>query len=474
VNDHAAITQRLGALLDDAALITDPARTAPMLRDHRALYRGHALAVVAPADTAAVSRVLAYCNEHRIGVVPQGGNTGYCGGATPDASSSQVLLSLARLNRVRGIDAANYTMVAEAGCILAKLQAAAAEADRYLPLSLGSEGSCMLGGNLSTNAGGLNVIRYGMARELVLGLEVVLADGRVMDTLTGLRKDNTGYDVKSLFLGAEGTLGIITAACVKLYPAIRSRATAFVALRDPEAAVSLLGALREASGDCVSSFELIPRIGVELTLRHIPGVAEPLDTQADWYALCELSSSRSSEPLDALLEKTLGEAFESGWVLNASVALSERERDTFWRLRESIPEAQRKEGANLKHDISVPVSKVPRFIEVAGAWVAQHVPQGVLVAYGHLGDGNLHFNINQKPGTQAFQLQAVEQKAKRAIHDLVREFNGSFSAEHGIGQLKVFELERYAPPVELDLMRTLKKALDPNGIMNPGKVLQMK
>jgi len=474
VLDQASITHKLSALLDAGGVLTDPARTAPMLRDHRALYRGHALAVVAPADTAAVARVVAFCNEHRIGVVPQGGNTGYCGGATPDASSSQVLISLARLNRVRGIDATNYTMVAEAGCILAKLQAAAAAADRYLPLSLGSEGSCMLGGNLSTNAGGLNVIRYGMARELVLGLEVVLADGRVMDTLTGLRKDNTGYDVKSLFLGAEGTLGIITAACLKLYPPARTRATAFVALRDPEAAVSLLGALREASGDRVSSFELIPRIAVDLTMRHIPGIAEPLDTQSEWYALCELSTSRANEPLDALLEKTLTDAHGSGAVLNAAVALSERERELFWRLRESIPEAQRKDGASLKHDISVPVSQVPRFIEVAGAWVTQHVPQGMLVAYGHLGDGNLHFNINQKAGTQAFQLQAVEQKARRAIHDLVKEFGGSFSAEHGIGQLKVFELERYAPPVELDLMRTIKRALDPNGIMNPGKVLQIK
>jgi len=443
-----------------------------MQRDHRALYRGHALAGVAPADTSAVARVLAFCNERRIGVVPQGGNTSYCGGATPDASSSQLLLSLARLNRIRGIDAANYTITAEAGCILAKLQAAAAEADRYLPLSLGSEGSCMLGGNLSTNAGGLNVIRYGMARELVLGLEVVLADGRLLETLTGLRKDNTGYDIRSLFLGAEGTLGVITAACLKLYPALRSYATAFVAVRDPTAAVSLLGALREASGDCVSSFELIPRIGVELTTRHIPGVADPLSAPSTWYVLCELSTSRANEPLDALLEQVLAKAHESGWVQDASVAQNLREREAFWRLRESIPEAQRKDGASLKHDISVPVSQVPRFIEVAGGWVAQNIPQGVLIAYGHLGDGNLHFNVNQRAGTQAFQLQAVEQKTRRAIHDLVRDFGGSFSAEHGIGQLKVFELERYAPPVELELMRSIKKILDPNGIMNPGKVLQ--
>jgi len=472
VNDLASIPRQLAELVDDVALLTDPAQIAPMLRDHRALYRGHALAVIAPADTAAVARVLAWCNERKIGVVPQGGNTSYCGGATPDASSSQVLLSLARLNRVRALDTTNYTLIAEAGCILAKLQAAAAEADRYLPLSLGSEGSCMLGGNLSTNAGGLNVIRYGMARELVLGLEVVLADGRVMDTLTGLRKDNTGYDVKSLFLGAEGSLGIITAACLKLYPALRSFATAFVAVRDPDAAVSLLGALRAASGDCVSSFELIPRIAVELTARHIPGVVDPLTDPANWYVLCELSSSRANEPLEALLEKTLGEAHESGLVLDASVALNQREREAFWRLRESVPEAQRKDGASLKHDISVPVSQVPRFIETAGSWVERNIPQGILVAYGHLGDGNLHFNINQRPGSLVAQLQAVEAKARRAIHDMVREFGGSFSAEHGIGQLKVFELERYANPVELDVMRALKKALDPNGIMNPGKVLK--
>jgi len=473
VNDSAAPTQQLAALLDPAGFITDPERTAPMLRDHRAQYRGHALAVVAPADTAAVARVIAFCNEHRIGVVPQGGNTSYCGGATPDASSSQVLMSLARLNRVRAVDTSNYTLTAEAGCILEKLQAAAAEADRYLPLSLGSEGSCMLGGNLSTNAGGLNVIRYGMARELVLGLEVVLADGRVLDALTGLRKDNTGYDVKSLFLGAEGTLGVITAACLRLYPAIRARATAFAAVRDPEAAVALLGELRAASGDCVSSFELIPRIGIELTMRHIPGVVDPLGSSSEWYVLCELSSSRAEETLDERLESSLAAAHERGWVRDASVAQNERERDAFWRLRESIPESQRKEGASLKHDISVPVSQVPRFIATAGDWVAKNVPQGVLVAYGHLGDGNLHFNINQRPGTQAFQLQAVEQKARRAVHDLVRDFGGSFSAEHGIGQLKVFELERYAPPAELDVMRSIKKALDPNGIMNPGKVLRV-
>jgi FAD/FMN-containing dehydrogenase len=471
MND-ATVLSALSAAAGADALITDPARTTPMLRDHRAQYRGHALAVLAPADVAGVARVLAYCNEHHIGVVPQGGNTSYCGGATPDASSSQVLLSLARLNRVRAIDTANYTITAEAGCILADLHKAAGEAGHYLPLSLGSEGSCMLGGNLSTNAGGLNVIRYGMARELVLGLEVVLPDGRVLETLTGLRKDNTGYDIKSLFLGAEGTLGVITAACLKLYPALRSHATAFVAVRDPAAAVSLLGALRSASGDSVTSFELIPRIGVDLTVRHIPGVTDPLSLPSFWYVLCELASPRAGERLDTILQDGLEQAFKDGWVTDAAVAQNERERETFWRLRESIPEAQRKDGASLKHDISVPVSQVPRFIEVAGGWVAQNIRHGVLVAYGHLGDGNLHFNINQRAGTQAAQLQAVEPKLRRAIHDFVRDFGGSFSAEHGIGQLKVFELERYANPVELDLMKRVKKAFDPNGIMNPGKVVR--
>jgi FAD/FMN-containing dehydrogenase len=471
MND-AALLSRLAAAAGADALISDPARTAPMLRDHRELYRGRALAVVAPADTAAVSRVLALCNEQRIGVVPQGGNTGYCGGATPDTSGGQVLLSTARLNHVRAVDAANYTLTAGAGCVLADLQQVAAQADRYLPLSLGAEGSCMLGGNLSTNAGGLNVIRYGMARELVLGLEVVLADGRVLDTLTGLRKDNTGYDIKSLFLGAEGTLGVITAACIKLYPAPRAHATAFAAVRDPGAAVALLAALRAASGDNVTSFELIPRIGVELAARHIPGVVDPLPEPSAWYVLCELASPRAAEPLGSILEEALADALAHGWISDAAVAQNERERGAFWRLRESIPEAQRKDGASLKHDISVPVSQVPRFIEVAGAWVSQQVPQGVLVAYGHLGDGNLHFNVNQRAGTQIAQLQAAEPEVKRAIHDFVRDFGGSFSAEHGIGQLKILELERYADEVELELMRRVKRAFDPHGIMNPGKVIR--
>ncbi|MBX5462006.1 MAG: FAD-binding oxidoreductase [Steroidobacteraceae bacterium] len=370
------------------------------------------------------------------------------------------------------MDPLNWSLVAEAGCILAEVQRAADAADRFFPLSLGSEGTCQIGGNLSTNAGGTNVVRYGMMRDQVLGLEVVLPDGRVLSTLTSLRKDNTGYDIKSLFLGAEGTLGVITAASLKLYPKIRSSATAFVAVPDVRTAVQLLAELRDASGDCVSSFELIPRIGVELTTTHIEGVTDPLDEPYPWYVLCELTSSRLVDTLDSVLEGVLTRAMERNLVLDAAIAQSERERESFWKLRETIPEAQRLDGASLKHDVSVPIAVLPQFVERASAWVAEHVPEGRLVAYGHVGDGNLHFNLNQSPDADRDAFLAREAETKRAIHDLVQEFGGSFSAEHGIGRLKVTELERYAPAVELELMRAVKRAFDPHGIMNPGKLLR--
>ena len=444
----------------------------PYLNDHRRLYHGRALAVALPRAVEQVAELLAFCNRHRIGVVPQGGNTGYCGGATPDESGRQIVVSLSRLNRIRGIDPLNYSLVAEAGCVLGQVQRAAEDAQRLFPLSLGSEGTCQLGGNLSTNAGGVHVLRYGMMRDLVLGLEVALADGRLLSSLGSLRKDNTGYDVKSLFLGAEGTLGIITAASLKLFPRLRSFATAFAAVSGPRAAVELLARLREASGDSVSSFELIPRIAIDLTVRHIPGVRDPLDAPHPWYVLCELTSPRAADPLEDLLERSLGEALESDLVLDAAVARNERDRAAFWKLRETIPEAQRRDGGSLKHDISVPVASMPDFVELGSRWIAEHVPDGRLVAYGHVGDGNLHFNLNQAPGADRAVFLAREEPVKRAIHDLVRDFGGSFSAEHGIGRLKVGELERYASPIELDLMRAIKRALDPNGILNPGKVLR--
>jgi D-lactate dehydrogenase (cytochrome) len=310
-----------------------------------------------------------------------------------------------------------------------------------------------------------------MMRDLVLGLEVVLADGRVLPGLTSLRKDNTGYDIRGLFLGAEGTLGVITAASLKLFPRLRSTATALAAVADPRAAVTLLARLRAASGDSVSSFELIPRIGIELTTAHIPGVTDPLGAPHPWYVLCELTSSRAGEPLEQLLTEALAAAYETGLVQDAVLARSERERAALWKIRETIPEAQRHEGPGLKHDISVPVSALPEFVERGGAWVAAHVPAARLVAYGHVGDGNLHFNLQGRGADGAALLERTAE-VRRALHDLAATLGGSFSAEHGIGRLKVAELERYAPPTELALMHAVKRALDPNGIMNPGKVLE--
>ncbi len=459
-------------ILDPGTVLTDPGDIAPYLTDHRHLYSGRALMVALPRTVDEISRLLSRCNERGIAVVPHGGNTSYCGGATPDESGRQVVLSLKRLNRIRALDPLNYSMVAEAGCVLADVQRAADDAERLFPLSLGSEGTCQIGGNLSTNAGGTSVLRYGMMRDLVLGLEVVLADGRVLSALNALRKDNTGYDMKSLFLGAEGTLGVITAASLKLFPKVRATATAFAAVPSVQAAVELLARLREASGDQVSSFELIPRIAIELTTRHIPGVTDPLERPYEWYVLCELTSSRSAEPLGELLTDALGAAFESTLVLDAVVAQSEREREALWKIRETVPEAQRIDGASLKHDISLQITSLPTFVTRASEWLRANVPEGNLVAYGHVGDGNLHFNLNQVKGVAKEAFLAREAPIKRAIHDLVAELGGSFSAEHGIGRLKVQELEHYASPVELALMRAVKDALDPRGIMNPGKVLR--
>jgi FAD/FMN-containing dehydrogenase len=465
------IEERLLDILGREGLMLSAAQMAPFLVDHRQLYHGRALAVAAPRTVEEVSRLLAWCNDERIGVVPQGGNTSYCGGATPDESGCEIVLSLRRLARIRSVDALNYSLLAEAGCTLHEVRTVADAAARLFPLSLGSEGSCQIGGNLSTNAGGLSVLRYGMMRDLVLGLEVVLADGRVLPCAQALRKDNTGYDVKSLFVGAEGTLGIITAANLKLFPQIRSSATAFVAVPDIASAVALLSELRAASGDRVSSFELIPRIAVELTARHIPLVADPLEDPYPWYVLCELSSSEEGAALAAVLECVLGDALEQGAILDAAIAQNERQRQALWRLRENIPEAQRRDGASLKHDLSLPITLLAQFVERAAAWLAANVPEGRLIAYGHVGDGNLHFNLNQAPGADRTLFLARESAVKRAVHDLVRDFGGSFSAEHGIGQLKIDELARYAPPVELEVMRAIKRALDPRGILNPGKVL---
>jgi D-lactate dehydrogenase (cytochrome) len=468
---HAALT-RIRTLLGPAGCLDTPDDTARFLTDFRQQYHGAALLVACPATTGEVAQLLAICNDARIGVVPQGGNTGYCGGATPSAAGDQVVLSLHRLNRIRAVDAANFSLVAEAGCVLADVQAAAAGVDRLFPLSLGSEGSCQIGGNLSTNAGGLAAVRYGVARDLVLGLEVVLADGRVLDGLTNLRKDNTGYDLRHLFIGAEGTLGVITAASLKLWPQPRTVETAFIAVPDIAAAVALLARLRSATGDCVTSFEFLPRSAVEMTTRHIPGVTDPLGVPFPAYVLCEVATARDDPQLRPLLEDALAAAQPHGTVLDAVFAESGAQRTALWRLRESVPEAQRHAGASLKHDVSVPVAALPAFMAQAAAAVARIAPDARLVAYGHVGDGNLHFNVSEPAGGR--QRQAfldLQQPLADAVHACVAAFHGSTSAEHGIGQLKRGLLARYKDPATLAAMRAIKEALDPHNILNPGKVL---
>jgi FAD/FMN-containing dehydrogenase len=466
------VAQRLRALLGTEGALEAPTDAEKYLTDFRGLYRGSALLVACPGDTAQAAEVLRICHDEGVGVVPHGGNTSYCGGATPDGSGGQLVLSLHRLNRIRAVDVANYSLVAEAGCVLADVQAAALAAGRHFPLSLGSEGSCQIGGNLSTNAGGLAAVRYGVARDLVLGLEVVLANGEVLHGLSRLRKDNTGYDLRDLFIGAEGTLGVITAASLKLFPVPRTVETAFVAVPGMQAAVDLLARLRETTGDCVTSFEYLPRIAVEFTTRHVPGIVDPLGEAHPAYVLCEVSTARDDPQLRPLLEAALQQGLETGLVLDATLAQSIAQRQALWRLRESVPEAQRHEGASIKHDVSVPVSSLPAFLERASAAVARVAPRARLVAYGHVGDGNLHFNLSEpEGGRDRDAFVALQASINDAVHDCVREFEGSISAEHGIGRLKRDLLPRYKDPVALATMRALKRALDPKGILNPGKLL---
>ena len=467
----ATLLDQLRTIVGSHGYLDQPFDVEPFVVDHRQLYRGKTPLVVRPESTQQVAAILKLCNEARVGVVPVGGNTGYCGGAVPSEDGSQIVLSMARMKRVRCVDPSNYTMIAEAGCVLADVQSAATAADRLFPLSLGSEGSCQLGGTLSTNAGGTAVLRYGMMRDLVLGLEVVLPDGRVLDGLKSLRKDNTGYDLRDLFIGAEGTLGIITAAAIKLFSRPVSQVTAFVAVPDPQAAVALLSRLRAASGDAVSTFELVPRIGIDLVVQHIRNTTDPFEQRFEWYVLVEVSGGRHDTRLRSAMEIELGNAMDSAEVLNAVFAENTSQRDALWRLRETIPEAQRLDGASIKHDISVTTTELPRFIVECSQVILAIAPRGRIVSYGHLGDGNLHFNVNQAQGDSAADFLALAPRINRAVHDLIARYGGSFSAEHGIGQLKREELHRYKNPVALEVMRTIKNALDPHGIMNPGKVI---
>jgi D-lactate dehydrogenase (cytochrome) len=447
----------------------DAHEIAPHLVEGRGLYHGTCALMVKPATTEAVAAIVRICARHRIPIVPQGGNTGLCGGGVPDGAS--VLLTTSRMKQLRGIDPATHTMTVEAGMVLADVQRVAAEHGLLFPLSLGAEGSCQIGGNLSTNAGGIAVLRYGNARDLVLGLEVVLPDGEILGSLKSLRKDNTGYDLKQLFIGAEGTLGIITAAVLKLFPLPRDQATGFVAVRDPQAAIELLGLARQRSGDAVTSFELINRLTLEYVLRHMPGTVDPLADPSAWYVLVEMSSSRADAGLTTALEDCLADAIERGLVTDAAIAQSEAQARAMWRLREEAPDAQKFEGGSIKHDVSVPVGKVPEFLARATNSVEAHLPGIRVTAFGHAGDGNIHYNLSQPKGADRDAYIARWAEFNRIVHDIVQDLGGSFSAEHGVGKLKIDELVHYKSPVELATMRAIKRALDPDNIMNPGKVI---
>jgi len=466
----APLLATLSAIVGEAHVLTSAADVAPFSTDWRDRYRGRARAVIRPGTTAELAATVRCCAEHAVPIVPQGGNTSLCGGATPHDGGHEVVVSLTRMNRVRAVDVDNATLTVEAGATLASVQEAAADAGLLFPLSLAAEGSCAIGGNLSTNAGGTAVLRFGDARDLVLGLEVVLADGRVWNGLRGLRKDNTGYDLKQLFLGSEGTLGIITAAVLKLFPKARTSATAFVALADVAAAVSLLGLLRQTLGDRLTGFELISADCIGLTRKEFPTMPDPLPGHA-WYALAQADDPAVKSELCALFESALGDAIESGVARDATIAQSEAQAAELWALRESIPEAQRRQGPNVKHDISLPVSSIPSFLDEAKSQLDAAFPGVRYVTFGHLGDGNLHYNLAPPAGTPSGVFLDQAARANRLVYDLVARFGGSFSAEHGIGQLKRDELARYRSAIEIELMRQIKRALDPHGLLNPGKVL---
>jgi len=458
----ARLQSAFAALIGERNVLTAAPDTAPYTTDWRKQYSAGALCVLRPASTAEVAALVGLCAREGVAIVPQGGNTGLSGGSVPSGARPEIVLSLSRLARIREIDALNDTMTVEAGCVLAGIQRAAAQAGRLFPLSLAAEGSCQIGGNLSTNAGGVNVLRYGSAREQVLGLEVVLPDGRVWNGLRALRKDNTGYDLKQLFIGAEGTLGVITAAVLKLHPGPSASATAWIAVPDPQRAVQLLARLRQCCADRLTAFELLSRRCVDAVAAHRPAIRDPLPGHAAWYVLAELADGGDDASLLHRLQQGLHDAIGSGLAADAVVAKNKAESAALWAIRETVPEAQ---FANVKHDVSVPVSKVPELIERAGKALELVAPGAPIYAFGHIGDGNIHYNV----GDQA--LLARREQVNRVVYDVVASLGGSISAEHGLGQLKREEIRRYKEPLELELMRTLKRALDPQGLMNPGKVL---
>ena len=459
---------RFAAIVGDRYAITDPAALEPYLIEGRGIYRGRSSMLLRPGSVAEVQAILALANETKTPLVPQGGNTGLVGGQIP--FDGELILSLTRLDKIREMDAASNTMTCEAGVVLAKAQDAAAAIDRLFPLSLGAEGSCTIGGNLSTNAGGTGAVAYGIARDLVMGIEVVLADGRIMNLLSKLKKNNTGYDLRHIFVGAEGTLGVITAAVVKLFPRPRAVETAFIGVPSPAAAVKLLNQAQARVGGAVTSFELIVRNVIEFALKHAHGTRDPLATKHPWYVLMEVSSQHS-DGLRESVEQLLTDASAEGLIRDATIAASLDQAKTFWHLRHVLPEAQKPEGGSIKADVSVPVASVPQFLEEAAAAAKAIVPGCRPVPFGHLGDGNVHFNVSQPVGSDSAQFLARWGEVNDAVNKIVLKYNGSISAEHGIGKLKRDSLTKVKDPVALELMRGLKRMLDPNGILNPGKVL---
>ena len=466
----SSLVERLSARLGPAHVLTEPGDMAGYLVESRGLYRGEAAAVVRPGSPEEVAFAVRACAEAGVAVVPQGGNTGLVGGGLPHGG---VVLSLARLDRIREVDPLNVTLTAEAGSILRHVQEAAEGVDCLFPLSLASEGSCRIGGILATNAGGTAVLRYGNARELVLGLEVVLADGRIWRGLNGLRKDNTGYDLKNLFVGSEGTLGIITAAVLKLFPRPKGRVTAFIGCASAHAALELFRRLRAGAGDDLTAFEFMPRFALEIVLKHGHGTVRPLAGDHAAYALVELSSPRADADLQGALEGLLGQAIEDEVIADATIGASEAQNRALWHLRESLSEVQGYEGGSIKHDVAVPVSRVAEFIETATAACEAAMPGIRVCAFGHFGDGNIHFNLSQPVGMDRAAYLGEWARFNRIVHDIVAAMHGSISAEHGIGLIKRDELPRYKDPVALDLMATLKRALDPRNILNPGKVIAL-
>src|ERR1700729_3662510 len=458
---------RFRAIVGDKYAVTEPADVAPYVTEERGLFHGHSPLILRPGSTAEVSAICKLATAHKIALVPQGGNTGLVGGQTPH--HGEVVVSTRRLDKIRDIDAASNTMTCESGVVLQVAQQKAAVVDRLFPLSLGAEGSCTIGGNLSTNAGGTAALAFGVAREMALGLEVVLADGRILNSLSKLKKDNTGYDLRNLFIGAEGTLGIITAATLKLFPKPRAVETAFIGLKSPAQALKLLSIARNEAAGSLTSFELLADIAVDFSVRHGIDIRDPLESRHPWYVLRELSSSR--EDARATLESILTQGLEEGIVDDAVIAANLSQRSAFWKLRDEMSAAQKPEGGSIKHDISVPVVAVPDFIEQADAAVVKLIPGARPVPFGHLGDGNIHYNVSQPVGGDTADFMNRWHEVNAVVFEIVMRMGGSISAEHGIGVLKRDELPGVKDKVAIELMRAVKAMLDPLGIMNPGKVL---